>query len=111
MNIPSAATGELDPIPTIPILPNFYPNNPSDPTLSDSAIFKPGPTGGCADKDAINTMPPTPSLIHFLFEMFSISLTLFIFFLTVAWVTVLWETQLMKDQVLSDANGVSSHTY
>ena len=121
MNILSTTTGELDSIPTIHVdthgevasstLPNAYQNKPSDPTLSSPAIFKPGPAGGCADEGAINAMPPTPSLIHFLFEMFSISLTLFIFFFTVAWVTVLRETRLMEDRVLSDANGVSLHPH
>jgi hypothetical protein len=70
-----------------------------------------GPADGCADEGVINAMPPTTSLIHFFFAIFSISLTLFIFFFTVAWFTVLRETRLMKDQVLSDANGVSLHIY
>jgi len=120
--IPSTVTGELDSIPVIhvdthgevisPTLPIVYLNKPSDPTLSSSAILKPGMglADGCADEGVADAVPPTPSLIHFFIAMFSISLTHFMFFFTVAWFTVLRETRLMKDQVFSDANGVSLHT-
>ena len=121
MEIPSTITRKLDSIPAIhvdthgevmsPTRPIDHLNKPSDPTLSSPAIFKSGPVDGCADEATIKATPPTPSLIHFVFAIFSISLTLLIFFSTVAWVTVLRETQLMNDQVLSGANGVSPHTH
>ena len=121
MEIPSTVTGELDSISAIhvdthgevtsPTRPTAYLNKPSDPTLSSPPIFKSGPVDGCADEGAMSAIPPAPSLIRFVFAIFSISLTLFIFFFTVAWVTVLRETRLMKDQVLSDANGVSLYPH
>ena len=122
-DITSIVTGELDSISTIhvnthgevmsPTLPIAYLDEPSDLTLSSSGIIGTGmgPADSCVDEGVINAIPPTPSLIHFFFAIFSISLTLFIFFFTVAWFTVFRETQLMKDQVLSDAIGVSLHTY
>ena len=121
MEIPSTVTRKLNSIPAIhvdthgevmsPTRQIDHLNKPSDPTLSSPAIFKPGPVDGCTDEDTINAIPPAPSFIHFVFVIFSISLTLLIFFFTVAWVTVLRETRLMNDQVLSDANGVSPHTH
>jgi len=123
LEIPSTAVAGFDSIPTIhvdthgrvmsPTLPTASQKKPSDPTLSSSKILKPGmgPTDGRPDESATNAVPPTPSLIHFLFAIFSISLALFVLFLAVAWFTVLRETRLMKDQVLSNADGVSPRTY
>jgi len=124
LEIPSTAIAGLDDsIPTLhvdthggvmsPTLPTASQKKPSDPTLSGSKILKPGmgSTDGRPDESATNATPPTPSLIHFLFAIFSISLALFFLFLAVAWFTVLRETRLMKDQVLSNADGVSPRTY
>jgi hypothetical protein len=67
-------------------------------------------------EEAINAIPPTPSIVHSILGNFAsvvslISLIVFVVFFAVTWLTVLQDARLMRDRVHSNATGVSLSLY